>query len=276
MALKWSIPSIMTARISTSGITYDTDAQAFFTATGITDATIKAAINQLVLDLKNAGLWTKIYALYPIVGGAASPHSYNLKNPSLYQITWAGSPTHSANGVQGNGTTQYGDTGISPASALSLNDTHISAYTRTAVSTSYWGLMGIDGDTDQQRRTRLVRKSTPEFYPEVNTGGTGVNLVNAATNAAGFYLTTRASSTTFIPYIGSTSLGNENFSSTALATRNIYILAVNSYNAGATTTLYYSGDQIAFASVGTNLTSTEEASFYTAIQNFQTTLGRQV
>ena len=53
-------------------VSYDSDAQAFFTASGITDLTQKNAVNQLVLDLKSNSLWTKIKALYPIVGGNAN------------------------------------------------------------------------------------------------------------------------------------------------------------------------------------------------------------
>ena len=47
----------------------DPDAQAFLTATGITDATISGAINTLVLNLKGFNLWSKMYAVYPFVGG---------------------------------------------------------------------------------------------------------------------------------------------------------------------------------------------------------------
>ena len=59
----------------------DTDAQAFITATGITDNTQKNSINQLVLDLKSYGVWSKIKAIYPFVGGTATTHKFNLKDP---------------------------------------------------------------------------------------------------------------------------------------------------------------------------------------------------
>jgi hypothetical protein len=40
------------------GVAYDPDAQAFFTASGLTGATNLNAVNQLVLDLKAASIWT--------------------------------------------------------------------------------------------------------------------------------------------------------------------------------------------------------------------------
>ena len=62
------------------GISYDSDAQSFFTATGITDITIKSAINSLVLSAKSNGWWSKCYVIYPFVGGSSTTCSYNLKN----------------------------------------------------------------------------------------------------------------------------------------------------------------------------------------------------
>src|SRR5690606_34241568 len=47
-------------------------------------------------------------------------HSYNLKNTGTFQITWSGSPTHSANGVAFNGTNQYGNTNFAPAERVSI------------------------------------------------------------------------------------------------------------------------------------------------------------
>ena len=53
---------------------------------------------------------------------------------------------------------------------------------------------------------------------------------------------------------------------------NIYVGARN--NAG--TAQLFSSKQFAFASIGDGLTDTEAADFYTTVQAFQTTLGRQV
>ena len=50
----------------------DTDAQAFLNAAFITSQTQANAINTLVTDLKTAGVWTKMMAIYPFVGGNAT------------------------------------------------------------------------------------------------------------------------------------------------------------------------------------------------------------
>lgn len=108
------------------GATFDADAQAFFNASGITDATTKDAINTLVTDLKSAGTanggtyWDNLIAFYPFAGTTATQQSYNLKDPTQYQITWNGTVTHNSSGATGDGSTGYGDTGWSPTNDLDM------------------------------------------------------------------------------------------------------------------------------------------------------------
>lgn len=91
---------------------FDPDALNYLTVSGnLGDATIEAAINDLVLGLKADSLWSSIVALYPFAGGTDVKHSYNLKDPALHQITWNGAVTHNANGIQSAG--GYGDTNVS-------------------------------------------------------------------------------------------------------------------------------------------------------------------
>ena len=60
--------SISSNYVVSAGGGFDPNAEAFITAAGITDPTQQNAINDLVLDLKAASIWTKFNALYPIVG----------------------------------------------------------------------------------------------------------------------------------------------------------------------------------------------------------------
>jgi PKD repeat protein len=88
-------------------IPLDPDAEAFLIATNLlSDSTISTAIDALVIDLKNASLWSKFDALYPFVGGTASTHKYNLKDPrdldAAFRLEFAGSAAavHTSDGVQ--------------------------------------------------------------------------------------------------------------------------------------------------------------------------------
>jgi hypothetical protein len=103
-------------------------AEAFLTATGITDTTIVDAINTLVYDLQIYQLWSKMKALYPFVGGTAETNSYNLINPAEFQLAWNGGWTYSGAGATPNGTTGYANTGLLPSDVLNQNSTHLSIF----------------------------------------------------------------------------------------------------------------------------------------------------
>ena len=100
------------------GLRQDADVTAFLSATAITDTTITSALDTLVVDLKAYGLWDKMKAIYPFVGGTAATHSYNLKNTAAHQITWFGGLTHDSNGVTPNGTNGYGNLNFNPRTHL--------------------------------------------------------------------------------------------------------------------------------------------------------------
>src|SRR5690606_24652832 len=105
----------------------DVDALSFLQSANITNQLHIYAINQLVLNLKYYNIWEKMIAIYPFIGGSANSHSYNLKNPSQFQITWNGTVTHDANGIKGDGATGYGNTGLN-ATLLSPTSRHLSVY----------------------------------------------------------------------------------------------------------------------------------------------------
>lgn len=101
----------------------DEDAQAFIDAAGITDEDQQGAICRFVAALKNNGtpaFWDSEIIIYPFVGGNATSHSFNLRDPTTYQLTYGGvpAPTHSNLGIIGNGSTAYAITGYVPNSSL--------------------------------------------------------------------------------------------------------------------------------------------------------------
>ena len=66
---------------------FDADAQAFFdritTSGGTLTTTEQNATNQLVLDMKSAGIWSAMKAIYPMVGASAAACAQNLKSASF-------------------------------------------------------------------------------------------------------------------------------------------------------------------------------------------------
>jgi hypothetical protein len=74
-------------------------------------STIIDDINDEVDNLIAAGIWQKAYNLNFIIGGNATDHALNAKYPfannTSGHLRFFGSPTHNANGISLNGTTQY-------------------------------------------------------------------------------------------------------------------------------------------------------------------------
>ena len=101
-----------------NGSLSDVDANAFFTAAGITNAIEKSAVTTAIVQMKAAGLWGISKAVYFFVGSSANSTKYNAKDPrdldAAYRIVWSGGVTHDSNGVTFNGTTGFGDTKFIP------------------------------------------------------------------------------------------------------------------------------------------------------------------
>jgi hypothetical protein len=247
----------------------DADAQAFLTAAAITDPTISSSINKLVVDLKSAGVWTKMKAIYPMVGGTASTHKFNLKDPrdldAAFRLQFLGGVTHSANGILGNGTNGYANTFLAPLGNLLQNSTSYSFYSRTNTNTTTIEMgVGITSNIVEIRTSGVT-------YHRVN-GSSLVQHVDA--NSFGFYIANRTSSTVINAWKNGVKIATGPIvSSSPPIAGNIYILALND---GSGVGQFYSTKECAFASIQDGLSDTEAANFYTAVQTFQITLNRQV
>jgi hypothetical protein len=243
----------------------DADAQAFITAAAITDPTQQAAINTLVVDLKGYSIWTKMKAIYPFVGGTNAKHTWNLKNTAQYQISWFGGVTSSVNGVQFNGMNSYGVTGLIPSTTLTSSSGHLSIYPRTNIGEDKYDIGVVTFPNDNMIASRY---STNLFY--VNYGAaTYPNISN--TDSRGHFINNRNSVTNTTGFKNGVRVINS-VQTGGLATNPIFIGALNNNAVAASV----SSKQFAFTSIGDGLTDTEAANFYTAVQAFQTTLGRQV
>jgi hypothetical protein len=250
------------------GVSYDTDAQAFITSANITDNTQKNAINQLVLDLKSYGLWIKMKALYPFVGGTASAHKYNLKDPrdldAAYRLVFVNGWTHSATGALPSGTDGYADTKLSALNVSTTN--HLSYYSRTTSVVVTCELGCYDSTTATANQLRAGANYI--------SGSIALSLsFTSTTDGKGFWVGSKRAINDREIYKNSTS---EVTRTTIDATNNpnkIIFLGARNENAGAN---LFSNKECAFASIGDGLTDTEEANFYTAVNKFNTTLGRNV
>lgn len=266
----------------------DPNAQAFITAAGITNPTQQVAIDDLVIGLKSDGLWTQMNAIYPFVGGTASTHKYNLKDPrdldAAFRLVFNGGWTHSNNGALANGTNGYADTRLNAATILNNASYNYSVYSRTQIiASSYPAFFGAQyviqpEDQPEEWYGNIVLQYLP------NTPTNTLNIYYAQN--AGNYKTYNSSITTGMFNVnndtGTISLFKDGINQTITGTTEpvylpngeIYLGALNSIGFGSAAG--FNNIQYAFSTIGSKLTNTQSANLYTRVQAFQTALSRQV
>jgi hypothetical protein len=259
--------------VSSSGASFDADALSFITAASITDNTQKTAINTLVTDLKIYNIWTKMKAIYPFVGGTASTHKWNLKDPrdldAAYRLVFNGGGTHTSTGYKGNGSNGYANTFISPSSTLTANNIHFSYYNRTNGSEERY-----DIGATLSSPTRSIVAALSWYDASANRvffsiSSNEKDIVN--TDPRKFFIANKTTAGSLSGFINTTKTTYAVTDST-LPTIPMFINARNVNGANDLA----SSKECAFASIGDGLTDTDAANFYTAVQTFQTTLGRNV
>jgi hypothetical protein len=257
----------------------DDDAQAFIDAAVITDVTQRNAINTLVTSLKTAGVWTKMMALYPFVGGTSTSHKWNLKDPrdlnNAFRLRFNGGWTHTATGALPNGTNAFAETFLATRSWMSgLDSLHISFYSRTDVTSG-----GCDIGSGQ---TPVYFSS---IYSKYNNAGTISTIASLSSDfvyipnnnpSNAFYLVNRNNISQISLFRNSTKVSLTNLTRNYNSDMPFTISALNQGQGTVPQTSAYSSRESAFASIGYGLSDTESVAFYNAIQVFQTSLGRQV
>jgi len=262
---------ITASSISKDNIDY---AQEFIDATGITDTVQQNAIISLVSDLKTYGIWNKMVAIYPIIGGTSTTHKFNLKNAvdsdSAFRLSYYGGLTHSSNGIVGDGT-GYIDTNLNALTSLINGNVSFSFYSRTNTNAGAYSCeMTLNASSYSSVNWfsfRTNNKTSGNAYFSI--GDDNIAATVSSTTGNGFFI------------------GNETANNKRDLIRNGTIIATNTttdnnalpnYNVSlfGSSFLNKSTNQCSFASIGVGLTSTEVTNFNNIIQAYQTTLSRNV
>jgi hypothetical protein len=239
---------------------FDSNAQAFITAANITNATQQQAINTLVISLKNAGLWTKLVAIYPIIGGTAASNKYNLKDPrdldAAFRLGFFGSWTHSSNGAKPNGTNAYARSYCVP----------------TDITRSAYGVYTTE-QVDTGVKVVMAQSAAAGGYMSISLSVLGVRGSGTLT---GYPNTTKGMIMGFDINNGTSYYANINGTAQTV-TRTFAAFNANDYYLGAfTAASYFSSNNLAFSFVGALDNQTQASSLRTIVQTYQTTLGRNV
>jgi hypothetical protein len=250
----------------------DSDAQAFiyrvYNAGGeLTDIEANA-VNQLTIDMKSAGIWNSMKAVYPMVGASAAACAQNLKSSS-FTGTFNGGWTFASTGVTPNGTNAFMNTNLN-TNTLTITNSSFSLYLRTiSINGAYPTDLGAQSAALARYYTNYISIDSNSYFDIYNRSsfsnsnvGTGLIQYSRTSNTLAklFYKNS---------YVNTNNDSTNSYSNPNL---NIFLGALNFNNVSQN----FSNRQIAFASIGDGITDTNASNFYTAVQAFQTTLSRQL
>ncbi len=265
--------------ISSSGtLSFDSDAQAVINAIEGTSTVLttndKFACNELIVDLKNYGVWDKIKVLYGFLGGTASAHKFNWKDPrdldASFRLVFYGGWTHTITGAKPNGTTAWATTKFNPVTQLTTQSSnHLSFYSRTNIDES---TVDMGSYTDPGLGYDIESRISNILYSFNGIQAVNINFSN--TDSKGLFINSRTGNNIHKVFINGIVRGTNinNF----LSLPNTDIALATRYNVSTGLPQSYSSKEQAFASMGDGLLDTEASNLYIAIQKYNTLLNRQV
>jgi hypothetical protein len=233
----------------------DLDAELFLGVANISNTTIRSAINQLVIDLKNANIWIKITLLYPFVGGTAITHRLNLKNPNTYALTFTGGWVHNSLGILMNNIDTFASTGYS----ANNGNLAMSAYLTQRTNGAQGAIMGAYNSGIFALRATATQDI---FHNE--SGTTGKTITPAVVHP--FLGNSRTAANSWFAQNGNNVFTNYTDAAPSVSSE------VRIGNISNTT--WYGAHQLGFAHVSDPLTQAEMTLLRTAVINFETALGR--
>ena len=272
------------------GLLYDSNAEEFFAATGISNTALKTAVNSFVLSMKSASLWDKMNVIYPFVTDSTDQNTivnqlkYNLVNTSLYtgsifnnasvSFGYGGLTTNS--GSLTAATATYMDTGYVVSNETGLSGSfHISVYTNSPASTN--NVIDMGAFQSSPTRRTYMQIGTVLFNGNATKLAymRGVIQANSSGSAdkAGLYVGT-------YDLTGSNSIYTNLFSSgSSIAstgtqssdTVSTLPLAIGCARIGASVTnvTSFTGKTYQYSSMGEFLTPAEVASYNTIVYKLQ-------
>lgn len=266
---------------------YESEAKAFFAVNTGLNTTQKDAVNQLILDLKEANLWSRMKAIYPVVGGTADAHKWNLINPAdsnaAFRIVWNGTVSHSGTGFTPNGTNGYGNTffnvsdarnGGAPFTNFTDPDKfHVSYYSRTNTAPGS-GDYALFGAARSSFNLLFEFYNVSRYFAYLGEATTNITLTSQ-TEFDGFFVASRTSATSAKAFRNASQLGDEQIYTLDQGSNPATHLYLGASNASGTAN-YFSSYECAFASIGDELSDAEVTALTTIVDTYQTALSRNV
>jgi hypothetical protein len=205
-------------------------------------------------------------ALYPFVGGTASQHKFNLKNPldtdAAFRLVFSGGVTHDSNGITGNKVNAFANTFLNDQTTLNIDNKHIAMYQRNILTADTGGSMGIGN------ASRFYLNYAGSNY---STLGMNQSPFTIVTPQRGMFVLSKTITGQFKYF--QNALTPVIKTGTNFPQNSIYYLLASSLIPFAPDV---SSANLSLASIGEGLTDAEYTNYSIAVQTFQTTLSRNV
>lgn len=254
-----------------NGVSLDPNAEAFINATGISGSQ-SVSINDLVLDLKAANLWTSPNAIYPFIGGTATTHKYNLKNPldtnAAYRLGFAGGWIHNLSGATPDGMNSFADTYLVGSTVLTANNSHVSFYSLTDSDTG-----GCDFGNTSNAFGSITKAGNTMYSDFLGNGSVflaspdRITVANPSSNAFFIFSST---ATNIKVYKNKNILGQKG-SATVSGYPATSILFSYGYTSG---TNRWSNRQLAFSSIGGGFSDLDAQIYFQIVEKYQVSQNR--
>jgi lysophospholipase L1-like esterase len=248
----------------------DLDAKAYITAVGLTDSAQISSVDTFVKNLKSNGLWTKMYAVYPFIGGTASAHKWNLKDPrdldAAYRLTYNGTATHNSYGIDWpSSNTINANTHYNPNSdPFNLG---ITAYIgKNQITNTIMG--AFDGSKSMYLRVAGSRRPVGFFYAQ-SPGSTIPQPQLDYYNNFGVLTLNRTNASYLSLHRSGNKLGSLTYTETGTINANIYLNNITASQSG-----FGGNSRMQFAAIHKGLLDSEAVIFTTLINNLQSGLSR--
>lgn len=242
-------------------------------------------IFSLVNGLKNIGIWDKMKAVYPFIGGNAYKHKYNLKDPrdvnQAYRLTFSGTVTHTSNGIKGNSSNAYSVTylpqNFNGDYLISMG--YYSYENINAVINNYTVEMGVRaGITNLQEASLSIRhdNTSPTNVSGLTSGSLGGTVLpfgqSVVSNTIGLFSVSRLTTSDIKIYKGGEIVASSTATETATTIPGVFY--IGGLNQASGSPNYFSARGCSFAYISKALTELEVAELSNIVENYQSILSR--
>ena len=243
--------------------------------TGITSG-VSAATISLFTSLVSNGLYDKMEAFYPALGGVSASNKFNAKNPvdsdAAYRLTFNGGWTHTSSGATPNGANAYANT-------------HLSGTTldRYSVHTSYYSQIISNTNSIDMGSTQGAGGTSTNIELAINTAAFGGNYRSFANNSVGPSTNTTANTATTGYFVSSRVNDSQSYiykdgvfdasGTTATNGHTPYEIYIGARNDNGNPTSY-SAKPFGFVSIGDGLTPAEISTLSSIVNTWATSIGR--